>query len=225
MNQIKSFINAMVIDYAHAATDNRVKWAFTSDTRADVVEMAVAVYRKNARRPYMVIFPQYNAIRNEINTVAAVILEGDDARHIMDGIENVNAFKVTGSPYDNDGMSIYTPAVEQEQEAPAKTEQTTETAQDATQAPTDAAPLQLETLAARLDRMTAAELVDLFAATSDPDTIDDQTDSALYDALHAINPRAYRVWMSTHADYTDDPASIAAADAADLARLRACYGV
>ena len=102
---------------------------------------------------------------------------------------------------------------------------TIDCAQDATQAPTDAAPLQLETLAARLDRMTAAELVDLFAATSDPDTIDDQTDSALYDALHAINPRAYRVWMSTHADYTDDPASIAAADAADLARLRACYGV
>jgi len=84
---------------------------------------------------------------------------------------------------------------------------------------------QLETLAARLDRMTAADLVNLFAATSDPDTIDEQTDSALYDALHAINPRAYRVWMSTPADHTDDPASIAAADAADLARLRACYGV
>ena len=102
---------------------------------------------------------------------------------------------------------------------------TIDCAQDATQIPTDAAPLQLETLAARLGRMTAAELVNLFAATSDPDTIDDQTDSALYDALHAINPRAYRVWMSTPADYTDDPASIAAADAADLARLRACYGV
>ena len=102
---------------------------------------------------------------------------------------------------------------------------TIDCAQDATQIPTDAAPLQLETLAARLGRMTAAELVNLFAATSDPDTIDDQTDSALYDALHAINPRAYRVWMSTHADSTDDPASIAAADAADLARLRACYGV
>ena len=98
----------------------------------------------------------------------------------------------------------------------------TQAAEDTAQ---DVTPLQLETLAARLDRMTAAELVDLFAATSDPDTIDDQTDSALYDALHAINPRAYRVWMSTPADYTDDPASIAAADAADLARLRACYGV
>lgn len=85
--------------------------------------------------------------------------------------------------------------------------------------------IQLETLPARLNRMTAAELVDLFAATSDPDTIDEQTDSAIYNALHAINPRAYRVWMSTPADYTDDPASIAAADAADLARLRACYGV
>jgi len=103
---------------------------------------------------------------------------------------------------------------------------TIDCAQDATQAPTDAAPLQLETLAARLGRMTAAELVNLFAATSDPDTIDDQTDSALYDALHAINPRAYRVWMSSSADYTPgDPASIAAADAADVETLRAAYGV
>ena len=139
MKQIEKFMNAMVIDYAHAATGNRVKWAFTSDTRADVVEMAVAVYRRNARRPYMIIFPQYNAIRNEINTVAAVILEGDDARNIMEGIENVNAFKVTGSPYDNDGMSIYAHAAEQEQEAHAETETETEQATEEATPATEAA--------------------------------------------------------------------------------------
>ena len=96
----------------------------------------------------------------------------------------------------------------------------------ATTATETAAPLQLETLAARLDRMTAAELVELYAATSAPGSIDDETDSAIYIALHAINPRAYRVWMQTSVEYIPgDPDSIEAANAADVERLRAAYGV
>lgn len=96
----------------------------------------------------------------------------------------------------------------------------------ATTATETAAPLQLETLSARLDRMTAAELVNLYAATSAPGSIDDETDSAIYIALHAINPRAYRVWMKTSIEYNPgDPASIEAANAADVERLRAAYGV
>lgn len=96
----------------------------------------------------------------------------------------------------------------------------------ATTATETAAPLQLETLAARLDRMTAAELVELYAATSAPGSVDDETDSAIYDALRASNPRAYRVWMKTSVEYNPgDPASIEAANAADVERLRAAYGV
>lgn len=118
-----------------------------------------------------------------------------------------------------------TQPAEQEQEAPAETEQATEEATPATTT-TEAAPLQLETLAARLDRMTAAELVELYAATSAPGSIDDETDSAIYDALRASNPRAYRVWMKYSIEYIPgDPASIEAANAADVEHLRAAYGV
>ena len=115
----------MAIDWSHAATGNRVKWAFTSDTSRDDIEMVIAIYRKNARRPYMVIFPIYNTMRGTLNTCNAPVIEGEAAESIkgdyMKGIENVNAFKVTGSPYDNDGMSIYAPvigAAQQPVEAP-----------------------------------------------------------------------------------------------------------
>lgn len=154
MKQIEKAINAMAIDWSHAATGNRVKWAFTSDTSRDDIEMVIAIYRKNARRPYMVIFPIYNTMRGTLNTCNAPVIEGEAAESIkgdyMKGIENVNAFKVTGSPYDNDGCSMYAPVIDPAQQpaaAPqtAENDQTTDNtapaenaAQDATQAATAA---------------------------------------------------------------------------------------
>lgn len=144
MKQIEKAINAMVIDWSHAATGNRIKWAFTSDTSRDDIEMVIAVYRKNARRPYMVIFPIYNTMRGMLNTCNAPVIEGEAAESIkgdyMKGIENVNTFKVTGSPYDNDGMSIYAPAIEAAKE-PAEAPQTADN--DST---TDNTPAIMETV-------------------------------------------------------------------------------
>ena len=84
----------------------------------------------------------------------------------------------------------------------------------------------LETIKARLDRMTAAQLVNVYAATAAPAETDWSTEDAIDDALHDINPRAYRLWESATAhDYSPTPEGIAAADAHDIAMLRAAYGV
>ena len=86
--------------------------------------------------------------------------------------------------------------------------------------------LLLETIAARLDRMNAAQLVSIYAATGDPVETDYNTDNAIYDALRAINPRAYRTWEDSCChDYDPTPEGIAAADAHDLQALRAAYGI
>lgn len=132
MKQIEKAINAMVIDWSHAATGNRVKWAFISDTRKDTIDMVVAIYRKGARNPYMVIFPMWNAMRNVLNTCNAPAII-DDTKGIIEGYENVNTFKVTGSVYDNYGCSIYETAAAATETTETETTETETTETETTE--------------------------------------------------------------------------------------------
>ena len=167
--------------------------------------------------------PSYKTLSESINNRYFHNWEGDFQYMIRD-IETAEEEEAIDNAAEDIRTAIECGMIEA---SPATTTAPTDAAEEpATTATTTAAPLQLETLSARLDRMTAAELVDLYAATSAPGSVDDETDSAIYDALRASNPRAYRVWMKTSVEYNPgDPDSIAAANAADVERLRAAYGI
>lgn len=214
----RAMINA-AINALCAGANDRIKFA-PIEKGYQFDRVIIAVYHKGARKPFNTALVMVDAFRGIVHTADMIVV----APECMDAYKDVKAVKITAA----DVAEFVEPAAEQEQEAPAETE--TEQATEETTAPTDAteapAPLQLETLAARLDRMTAAELVNLYAATSAPGSIDDETDSAIYVALHAADPRAYRAWMKTSVEYNPgDPDSIAAANAADVERLRAAYGI
>ena len=219
----RAMINA-AINALCAGANDRIKFA-PVEKGYQFDRVIIAVYHKGARRPFNAALVMVDTFRGIVHTADMIVI----APECMDAYRDIKAVKITAA----DVAEFVEPAAEQEQEAPTETEQATEKATpatDAAQKPTaateTAAPLQLETLAARLDRMTAAELVNLYAATSAPGSIDDETDSAIYYALRAVNPHAYRVWMKYSIEYTPgDPASIEAANAADVERLRAAYGV
>lgn len=141
-----------------------------------------------------------------------------------------------------------TPTAEQEQEAPAETAaEAPETAEEteseeqttlATETTETAAPILLETLAAKLDRMTAAETVRAWAALTGPaydgeaGTVDAATDGAIYKALQTIDPAAYWKWqnMPTPIDwaYSDSPerhTHMMEIEAEDVRNLFDAYGV
>lgn len=98
--------------------------------------------------------------------------------------------------------------------------------------------LLLETIAARLDRMNAAETARAWAALTGPaydgeaGTVDAATDDAIYKALQTVDPAAYWKWqnMPTPIDsvYSDSPERhmhMMEIEAEDVRNLFAAYGI
>ena len=98
--------------------------------------------------------------------------------------------------------------------------------------------LLLETIAARLNRMNAAETARAWAALTGPaydgevGAVDAATDDAIYKALQTVDPAAYWKWqnMPTPIDsvYSDSPERhmhMMEIEAEDVRNLFAAYGI
>lgn len=95
----------------------------------------------------------------------------------------------------------------------------------------DPAPVLLETLAAKLDRMTAAETARAWAALTSPaydgeaGAVDDATDTAIYNALEAIDPAAFRCWQNMPNPFDRFGGDLLEIEAEDIKNLFTAYGV